>query len=258
MFMAGNTEDRILIMDRRSDKPQDHPNASTIEIISAKSFGKIFTPAMTSVPAKFISIINSEIDTFPSNLQDIQTLERLELRNNKLRVSLPTWLGNFSNMRELILRNNGIANVPASVGNLPLLQSLDLSINMIVNMPASLRNLPPQTNIRVDGNPLVTYYPFTKTQLMNMWGDKPSSHLPPEIQATADACSKRDDAACTALAEFYRDSLDEIVDRVVRDGKATNRDVIRFCHELIYFPETRMRIKAMNAEILKTMQDACL
>ena len=90
---------------------------------------------------------NNLIGTIPSELGDLTNLRELALGFNQLSGSLPTELGNLTNLRFLDLRSNQLSgSMPTELGNLTNLQDLALRSNQLSgSLPTELGNL---TNLR--------------------------------------------------------------------------------------------------------------
>src|SRR5215203_5532472 len=76
----------------------------------------------------------------------------LELLSNQLSGFLPASFGNLTNLRRLILFNDGLSSLPANLGNLKSLDYLNLGGNQITDLPASLGNLANLLELSLGGN----------------------------------------------------------------------------------------------------------
>ena len=85
---------------------------------------------------------NSLSGSIPSELGDLSNLQQLDLQNNSLSGSIPTELGDLSNLQILYLQDNRLSgDVPSSLGELTRLVYLWLDDNDLVMVPAELETL---------------------------------------------------------------------------------------------------------------------
>ncbi|MCP4107686.1 MAG: AAA family ATPase [Desulfobacteraceae bacterium] len=80
----------------------------------------------------FITLLDFE----PEQLNNVTILN---LSNNKLS-SLPSSIGNFINLKQLIIQNNRLSLLPREIGNLKKLQILNLSNNQLTFLPPLVGN----------------------------------------------------------------------------------------------------------------------
>jgi len=81
--------------------------------------------------------------SIPSTLGDLSNLMELYLDNNQLTGSIPAELGKMSNLRRLRLENNRLTgSIPSELGNLSMLRYLYLNKNLLTgSIPMSFINL---------------------------------------------------------------------------------------------------------------------
>ena len=86
---------------------------------------------------------NNLSGTIPTELGNLTNLERLDLEENQLSGTIPTDLGNLTNLEQLWLHKNQLSGtIPTELGNLVLRQSLSLYRNSLSGtIPAELGNL---------------------------------------------------------------------------------------------------------------------
>ncbi|KAK3582594.1 hypothetical protein CHS0354_024148 [Potamilus streckersoni] len=102
--------------------------------------------------------------TIPSSLGDLTELEKLDLGGNKLRGTIPGSLGNLSNLKRLDLSGNDLSgSIPNSLGNLTMLEWMDLNGNKLSGtIPRSLGNLTMLEVLHLKGNKLNVKMPELK------------------------------------------------------------------------------------------------
>jgi len=99
---------------------------------------------------------NSLSGSIPSELGNLTNLTGLYLNDNSLSGSIPSELGNLTNLRSLYLYNNSLSgNIPPELGNLSMLVRLPLGRNSLSgDIPSELGNLTNLTNLSLDENRL--------------------------------------------------------------------------------------------------------
>ncbi|MBE8999850.1 leucine-rich repeat domain-containing protein [Nostoc sp. LEGE 12447] len=75
--------------------------------------------------------------TLPSEIGQLTNLQTLYLNNNQLS-SLPSEIGQLTNLQTLYLNNNQLSSLPSEIGQLTNLQSLDLSTNPLESPPPEI------------------------------------------------------------------------------------------------------------------------
>jgi len=91
-----------------------------------------------------IDLYNNQLNgSIPTELGNLSNLSGLDLGDNKLSGSIPAELGNLSNLEELYLGWNQLSgSIPPELGNLSNLQVLDLGYNQLSgSIPVALGNL---------------------------------------------------------------------------------------------------------------------
>ncbi|XP_049387262.1 MDIS1-interacting receptor like kinase 2-like [Solanum stenotomum] len=94
-------------------------------------------------------------------LGSMTTLESLDLSDNRLNGSIPTFKGDYKNMFLLNLSYNKFGqNIPREIGRITQLNVLDLSYNLLVgNIPPQLSNLKVLVNLNLSHNGLSRHIP---------------------------------------------------------------------------------------------------
>jgi len=78
--------------------------------------------------------------SIPSEIGNLSNLIYLDLGNNNIS-ALPTTIGNLTSLEFLEIANNQLTEIPASIGNLRMLYVLDASYNQIEYLPGSMSNM---------------------------------------------------------------------------------------------------------------------
>jgi len=98
--------------------------------------------------------------------------------------SVPSEIGNLTNLTELRLDNNRLTELPPEIGNLTNLTNLSLYNNNLTELPPEIAQLTKLTEFRLDNNRL-TELPPEIAQLSNLASldleDNDLTQLPPEI-----------------------------------------------------------------------------
>ena len=100
---------------------------------------------------------NGLVGSIPSSLGDLTNLHRLSLRHNDLSGQIPAQLGDLANLRVLDLGGNGLeGSIPPALGNLEDLLRLDLVNNHLESsIPSRLGRLANLKQLILFGNALV-------------------------------------------------------------------------------------------------------
>ena len=91
-----------------------------------------------------LQLINNNLTgSIPTQLGNLTEMIQLDLHHNELSGSIPAALGNLSNLEYLALRANELSGpIPAALGNLSKLATLDIYLNELSgSIPAALGNL---------------------------------------------------------------------------------------------------------------------
>jgi Leucine-rich repeat (LRR) protein len=113
---------------------------------------------------------NKLTGTIPTELGNLSNLEYLNLSWNELSGTIPTELGNLSNLKSLYLYGNSLTgSIPTELGNLSNLEYLYLNINSLTgSIPTELGNLSNLTALSLGGNSLAGTIPTELGNLSNL------------------------------------------------------------------------------------------
>ncbi len=113
---------------------------------------------------------NNLVGSLPSSLGELSNLTNLDIHSNSLTGSIPTSLGNLTNLTNLDFYSNSLTgSIPTSLGNLTNLTKLSLRNNDLINpIPSSLGSLSNLTDLSLDGNDLSGEIPSTLGNLKEL------------------------------------------------------------------------------------------
>ena len=113
---------------------------------------------------------NNLTGSIPTQLGNLSELEVLHLNHNKLTGSIPTEIGNLSNLTELWLQSNRLSgSIPTEIGNLSNLKVLYLNVNQLSDsIPAELGNLSSLKMLLLDQNQLSGSIPIELGNLSSL------------------------------------------------------------------------------------------
>ncbi len=113
---------------------------------------------------------NQLTGSIPTELGNLSNLEDLRLNFNQLTGSIPTELGNLSNLIRLQLNENQLTgSIPTELGNLSNLNRLLLYSNQLTgSIPTELGNLSNLNRLRLDSNQLTGSIPTELGNLSNL------------------------------------------------------------------------------------------
>lgn len=105
-----------------------------------------------------------------TNINGQEHVTSIDLNTNNVTGSLPTEIGDFSELEQLALVQNGISgNLPNELGNLLKLKNLYLGFNNLEgNIPSALSNAVALEDLRLSGNPFNGEIPTTFGNLSNL------------------------------------------------------------------------------------------
>jgi len=134
---------------------------------------------------------DQDIAKIPISLEDVDSLERIELQENQIE-SIPNIIGNLSRLKYITIQKNNITTIPARIGELEQLEvfkiyenqlievhenigqlskliRLNLSYNQLESLPDSMCNIlsNPEIQISIDNNKICNGYPDCFISLVN-------------------------------------------------------------------------------------------
>jgi internalin A len=123
------------------------------------------------------------LTTLPSEIGQLTNLQSLDLFSNQLS-SLPSEIGQLTNLQSLNLQSNQLSSLPSEIGQLTNLQSLYLQSNQLSSLPPEIGQLTNLQSLYLQRNQLsslpLEFGQLTNLQSLNLQSNQLSS-LPPEI-----------------------------------------------------------------------------
>ncbi len=113
-----------------------------------------------------LDLYQQKLKSIPSAIGNLSDLVSLRLTDNRL-TSLPDAIGNLTKLRELRLYKNQINSLPDSIANLQNLTWLSLSLNRLTVFPDSITHLTNLEGLQLNGNQL-RVLPDAIAQLRNL------------------------------------------------------------------------------------------
>ena len=109
--------------------PESIGDLRKLEILCAASTKLSSLPvSISNCPLKLLAIEGCEFETFPEEIVEIITLERLWAHNNRI-MKLPESIGNMHKLEELTLQGNRLASVPVGLASIDASVVVDLTGN---------------------------------------------------------------------------------------------------------------------------------
>ncbi len=133
--------------------------------------------------ATVLDLSGKQLTSLPSRIGQLTDLRTLDLRNNRLK-RLSEVIGQLPNLQELYLYENQLTSLPESIGRLKHLVILGLSDNQLINLPSSIERLQNLKILFLSGNNL-TKFPAVIGRLVNLvrlsLSENSLTELPPEL-----------------------------------------------------------------------------
>ena len=95
------------------------------------------------------------ITNIPSEIEDLEYLQILELEDNKL-ATLPPEMKRLGRLKDLQLQNNELTSLPNKIGLMANLEKLNVRGNKLIDLPESIGLLDKLTVLNVGNNQLAT------------------------------------------------------------------------------------------------------
>jgi Leucine-rich repeat (LRR) protein len=132
------------------------------------------------------------IDTWYGVTVSDNRVTQLDLHSDNLSGTIPSSIGDLTNLTYLDLENNQLSgSIPSSIGNLPNLLTLDFNENNLTgSIPSSIGDLSELRNLFLEDNELLGTIPpsienLTKLQHLYLFDNQLSGSIPPEIGGLA-------------------------------------------------------------------------
>lgn len=116
--------------------------------------------------ATILDLSGKGLTSIPSTIGQLTDLRTLDLRNNRLK-RLSEVIGQLTNLQELYLYENQLTSLPESIGRLQSLTILGLSDNQLINLPIEIERLQGLKILFLSGNNL-TRFPPSLGKLVNL------------------------------------------------------------------------------------------
>ncbi|KIC72956.1 hypothetical protein DB42_CP00010, partial [Neochlamydia sp. EPS4] len=123
-----------------------------------------------------LNLSRAVLSSLPSEIGQLSQLQTLDLRENQL-TSLPAEIGQLSQLRGLYLNQNQLTALPAGIGQLSQLQTLYLNQNQLTSLPTEIGQLSQLKGLGLSKNQL-TALPTEIGQLFQLqWLDLNQNQL---------------------------------------------------------------------------------
>lgn len=130
-----------------------------------------------------LDLAHCELNSLPSEIGELTNLQRLYLMDNNLK-ALPKEVGLLSNLRTLDLRHNQLGTLPSEIGKLVNLRNLYLRSNQLTTLVPEIGDLRNLKDLLLRDNKLSSLPAeigrLTKLEVMTL-EDNPLNSPPPEI-----------------------------------------------------------------------------
>ena len=98
---------------------------------------------------------NKGIMSIPISLEDLDSLERIELQENQIEV-IPNIIGNLSRLRYITIHKNNITSIPARIGELKKLEVFKIYENQLTEVHKNIGGLSKLNRLNLLKNELVS------------------------------------------------------------------------------------------------------
>lgn len=122
--------------------------------ISYNQITSISAEKITFSKCESLSLKGNKLQKFPTAVSDCETLEKLDLSENKISLIEDDAFDRLENLIELDLSFNELTYLPTSIGKLKKLRRLNLSGNKISSLPKEFENLTSLEFLDFDSNPI--------------------------------------------------------------------------------------------------------
>ena len=90
---------------------------------------------------KYLTINNTLLNTVPSSIGDLQSLEALDLDSNNNLENIPDSIGQLASLERLSFNRCNLKRIPNSIGDLKSLRKLNLESNRLKTLPSTIGNI---------------------------------------------------------------------------------------------------------------------
>ena len=95
-------------------------------------------PELNMPKLQYLILDDNLFSEFSEGNGNCPKLTNMELQNNQLSGSIPSWFGNFTELKSLNLSDNQLESLPEELGNLTKLESLKADKNQLALLPDGL------------------------------------------------------------------------------------------------------------------------
>lgn len=106
-----------------------------------------------------LQVANCGLSEFPQQVfQLVNVLRTLDLSNNKIG-SLPSTIGQFTSLKNLLVSEAKLSSIPGEIGLLKKLESVNFSINDLTSLPSSFSDLVNLRTVNLSNNKFSAFPP---------------------------------------------------------------------------------------------------